>query len=153
MPPRSPIVSRLQAVTDSMAADMDDRYRQRLCQLVEREMNRRFRRREDPEDVVQSAFRTFYRRNAQGEFRIDFSTDLWRLLETITRHKLLKHVEKLGTAKRNLKREEYPEGDNVPGLCSHARGGGHCRRSDRARAGRSRRKLCRHLQPAAAKAY
>ncbi|MGA7698057.1 MAG: LuxR family transcriptional regulator, partial [Thermoguttaceae bacterium] len=87
MPPRSPIVSRLQAVTDSMAADMDDRYRQRLCQLVEREMNRRFRRREDPEDVVQSAFRTFYRRNAQGEFRIDFSTDLWRLLETITRHK------------------------------------------------------------------
>jgi RNA polymerase sigma-70 factor (ECF subfamily) len=78
-------------------------------------MNRRFRRREDPEDVVQSAFRTFYRRNAQGEFRIDFSTDLWRLLETITRHKLLKHVEKLGTAKRNPKREEYPDGDNVPG--------------------------------------
>ncbi len=94
---------------------MDDLYRGRLCQLVEREMNRRFRRREDPEDVVQSAFRTFYRRSAQGEFRIDTSTDLWRLLETITRHKLLKHVEKLGTAKRNPRREEYPERDDLPG--------------------------------------
>jgi RNA polymerase sigma factor (sigma-70 family) len=115
MPSRLPIVSRLEAVTDSTAAAMDDQYRRRLCQLVEREMNRRFRRREDPEDVVQSAFRTFYRRSAQGEFRIDSSADLWRLLETITRHKLLKHVEKLGTAKRNPKREEYPDGDNVPG--------------------------------------
>ena len=52
-------------------------YRARLCQLVEREMNRRFRRKEDPEDVVQSAFRTFYRHNAKGEFRIDSSVDLW----------------------------------------------------------------------------
>jgi RNA polymerase sigma factor (sigma-70 family) len=115
MPSRLPVVSRLEAVTDSVAADMDDQYRRRLCQLVEREMNRRFRRREDPEDVVQSAFRTFYRRSARGEFHIDSSTDLWRLLETITRHKLLKHVEKLSTAKRNPKREEYPDGDNVPG--------------------------------------
>jgi RNA polymerase sigma factor (sigma-70 family) len=60
-------------------------------------------------------FRTFYRRNAQGEFRIDCSADLWHLLETITRHKILKHVEKLSAAKRDPKREEYPEGDVVPG--------------------------------------
>jgi RNA polymerase sigma-70 factor (ECF subfamily) len=99
----------------SAARELDDQYRDRLCRLVEREMNRRFRRREDPEDVVQSAFRTFYRRNARGEFRIDSSADLWRLLATIARHKMLKHVERLGTAKRDPKREEYPEGDDVPG--------------------------------------
>jgi RNA polymerase sigma factor (sigma-70 family) len=114
LPPQPSVVSRLPAATDSVAASLDEQYRDRLCQLVEREMNRRFRRKEDPEDVVQSAFRTFYRRNARGEFHIDSSVDLWRLLETITRHKILKHVEKLGTAKRNQKREEYPEGDNVP---------------------------------------
>ncbi len=77
-------------------------------------MNRRFRRKEDPEEVVQSAFRTFYRRNAKGEFRIDSSVDLWRLLETIARHKILKHVEKLGAGKRNPKREEYTQGDDLP---------------------------------------
>ncbi len=103
-------------MTDSQHHEsFDEQYRARLCQLVEREMNRRFRRKEDPEDVVQSAFRTFYRRNALGEFHIDSSVDLWRLLETITRHKMLKHVEKLGAAKRDPKREEYPEGDDLRG--------------------------------------
>ena len=96
-------------------SDFDDQYRARLCRLVEREMNCRFRRKEDPEDVVQSAFRTFYRRNALGEFHVDSSVDLWRLLETITRHKMLKHVEKLGTEKRDPKREEYPDGDDLRG--------------------------------------
>jgi len=97
------------------SSELDDQYRARLCRLVECEMNRRFRRKEDPEDVVQSAFRTFYRRNALGEFHVDSSVDLWRLLETITRHKLLKHVEKHDAAKRNPKREEYPDGDELRG--------------------------------------
>jgi RNA polymerase sigma-70 factor (ECF subfamily) len=112
---RKSIAAHLKADADSAAPELDDRYRARLCQLVEREMNRRFRRKEDPEDVVQSAFRTFYRRNAKGEFHIDSSVDLWRLLETITRHKMLKHIEKLTAGKRNPKREEYPEGDNLRG--------------------------------------
>src|SRR5262249_27188061 len=38
----------------------------------------------DPEDVVQSAFRTFFRRSARGEFRIGSSGQLWRLLVKIT---------------------------------------------------------------------
>jgi RNA polymerase sigma-70 factor (ECF subfamily) len=112
---RASITERLKADANLAAPELDEQYRARLCQLVEREMNRRFRRREDPEDVVQSAFRTFYRRNSKGEFHIDCSVDLWRLLETITRHKILKHVEKLGAGKRNPKREEYPEGDDLRG--------------------------------------
>jgi RNA polymerase sigma-70 factor (ECF subfamily) len=108
------IGSRLRADAD-LAFEFDEQYRARLCHLVEREMDRRFRPKEDPEDVVQSAFRTFFRRNAQGEFHIDSSVDLWRLLETITRRKILKHVEKLGAGKRSPKREEYAEGDDLQG--------------------------------------
>ncbi|MCY2990867.1 MAG: sigma-70 family RNA polymerase sigma factor [Planctomycetota bacterium] len=109
------IAARLKADADLAAPELDKQYRAKLCQLVENEMNRRFRRREDPEDVVQSAFRTFYRRNAEGEFHIDSSVDLWRLLVTITRHKILKHVEKLGAGKRNPKREEDAERDDLQG--------------------------------------
>ena len=36
------------------------------------------------EDVVQSAFRTFFRRGHAGEFRIDSSAQLWQLLVKIT---------------------------------------------------------------------
>jgi RNA polymerase sigma-70 factor (ECF subfamily) len=38
----------------------------------------------DGEDVVQSVFRTFFRRSAGGEFRIDSSAQIWKLLVKIT---------------------------------------------------------------------
>jgi RNA polymerase sigma-70 factor (ECF subfamily) len=106
---------RLKADPSLAAVELDEKYRSRLCRKVEREMNVRFRRKEDAEDVVQSAFRTFYRRKSQGEFSIDSGSDLWRLLETITRHKILKHVEKLDAGKRTSKREQYPDGDQLQG--------------------------------------
>jgi RNA polymerase sigma-70 factor, ECF subfamily len=112
---RKSFVKRLNAGADSVAVELDAAYRCKLCRLVEREMNRRYRRREDPEDVVQSVFRTFFRRNAKGEFHIDTSADLWHLLETITRHKMLKHVEKLGAQKRSPSREKCAEGDDLHG--------------------------------------
>jgi RNA polymerase sigma-70 factor (ECF subfamily) len=93
----------------SSANELDGRYRSILCRLVEKEINQRYKRREEPEDIVQSAFRTFYRRNAQGEFHIDSSADLWRLLETIARRKLLKHIEYHDAEKRNPGAEEYLE--------------------------------------------
>ena len=114
---RTSLVRGLHGGADTAANELDERYRSKLCQLVAREMNRRFRSREDPEDVVQSAFRTFYRRNALCEFHIESAADLWRLLETITRHKIQKHVEKLGAEKRDPRREEYAEDD---ALCSPA---------------------------------
>jgi RNA polymerase sigma-70 factor (ECF subfamily) len=38
----------------------------------------------DGEDVMQSAFRTFFRRSARGDFQIDSSAQIWRLLAKIT---------------------------------------------------------------------
>ena len=102
-------LDRLNQGTSSAVNELDGQYRARLCRLVEKEMNRRFKRREEPEDVVQSAFRTFYRRNALGEFHVNSSADLWRLLETIARRKLLKHIEYQNAESRNPKIEEYPE--------------------------------------------
>ena len=46
--------------------------------------------REDPEDVVQTVLRTYFRRAALGEFQIADSSDLWALLAKITRRKILK---------------------------------------------------------------
>lgn len=114
-PSHDNLIERLNEGVESAADQLDDRYRSQLRRLVEGEMDRRFRRREDAEDVVQSAFRTFYRRNSLGEFRIDSAADLWQLLATITRRKILKHVEKLEAGKRSLRREEQAEGDELRG--------------------------------------
>jgi RNA polymerase sigma-70 factor (ECF subfamily) len=97
------------AGTESAADELDSRYRQRLCALVEREMNQRFRRREDPEDVVQSVFRTFFRRTARGEFTIEHPGALWRLLRQIARRKILKHGEYHGAERRHPDKEDRVE--------------------------------------------
>ena len=72
-------------------------------------MDHRLRQREDPEDVVQSVLRTVIRRAAKGEFHIDGGGQLWRLLATITRRKMLKHVTKIKAKKRSPEKEEQLE--------------------------------------------
>ena len=59
-------------------------YARRLTRVAEQHLSRKLAGRLDGEDVVQSVFRTFFRRSAAGEFRIDSSAQLWRLLVKIT---------------------------------------------------------------------
>jgi RNA polymerase sigma factor (sigma-70 family) len=97
--------------SDSAAEEVDRRYRQKLCAFVEREMGKRFAGREDPEDPVQSALASFFRGVEEGRFRIDHSRKLWGLLATITRHKMLKHIEFMEAEMRNPEKEAPLEGD------------------------------------------
>jgi hypothetical protein len=52
--------------------------------VAERQLSRRVAARAGESDVVQSAFRTFFRRNAGGQLRIANSCHLWLLLVRIT---------------------------------------------------------------------
>jgi RNA polymerase sigma-70 factor (ECF subfamily) len=60
------------------------RYAKRLVRVAELHLARRLASRIDGEDVVQSVFRTFFRRAEAGEFHIDSSAKLWQLLVRIT---------------------------------------------------------------------
>ena len=60
----------------------------RLTRVSEQHLGAKLAGRIDGEDVVQSVFRTFFRRSAAGEFRIDSSAQLWRLLVKITLRKV-----------------------------------------------------------------
>ena len=57
---------------DAQAAEqLFTRYARRLTGLAEQHLSRKLAGRLDGEDVVQSVFRTFFRRSAAGEFRIE----------------------------------------------------------------------------------
>lgn len=101
----SDFIDRVNAVDESAIAEIDRRYRTRLCSLVERELGRRFAPREDPEDAVQSAMRSLFRGLKGGRFHIDHSGALWRLLATLVHRKVQKHVEHHAAAKRSPARE------------------------------------------------
>jgi RNA polymerase sigma factor (sigma-70 family) len=85
--PLAELVERLRQGDAEAAQQLVARYAQRLCRLAEQQLSRRVAARVGSEDVVQSVFRTFCRRCARGEFQIDSSLDLWRLLMKITLRK------------------------------------------------------------------
>jgi RNA polymerase sigma-70 factor, ECF subfamily len=81
------LVERLRRGDAQAAEEVFARYAQRLTSLAEQHLSRKLASRLDGADVVQSVFRTFFRRSAAGEFRIDSSDELWRLLVRITLQK------------------------------------------------------------------
>ena len=99
---------------DSFAKEVEQRFRARLCALVRREIKGRFREREDPEDLVQSTFRSFFRRTRGGFSDPVDSADVWFLLQAIARKKVLKHIEYHTAAKRDPSRELPIEWDSLP---------------------------------------
>ena len=86
------------------------RYAARLTQVAEQHLSRKVAAREGGEDVVQSVFRTFFRRSAEGQFQIDTSAQLWRLLVKITVQKV-RTRGRYHAAKKRSAAEVAPEDD------------------------------------------
>jgi RNA polymerase sigma factor (sigma-70 family) len=108
--PVAELVAQWRLGEESAAAELHRRYAQRLCALAEQQIGQRLRRRVGAEDIVQSVFRTFFRRTGQGEYPIDHSGSLWQLLVTI----MLNKVRRQGAAHRAAKRDvgvEVPVAD------------------------------------------
>ena len=76
-------MERLSSGEDDAAREVFHRFAGRLVVLARRQFNRRLSHRVDPEDLVQSAFISFFVRHRRGGFRLDDWDDVWSLL---TRH-------------------------------------------------------------------
>ncbi len=95
------------------------RYSERLAALASRNLSAKLRTRIDGEDIAQSVLRTFFRRSENGEFQLDESTDLWKLLVKITINKVHNRARHHSADKRNIDREsENAEGDRMEYLMS-----------------------------------
>ena len=83
-----------------------DRYVARLIALARSRISPKLRRRVDAEDIVQSAYRSFFVHALGDEYQLTQSGDLWRLLASITLNKLYGQIEKQTAAKRDPDREQ-----------------------------------------------
>jgi RNA polymerase sigma factor (sigma-70 family) len=95
------LLDRWQAGDEKAAQQLFDRYADRLLALARRRISQRLASRVDPEDVVQSVFRTFFARAREGKFHVEEQDDLAKLLVRITVHKTLRQVEFHKAAKRD----------------------------------------------------
>jgi len=74
---------------NTAAAEIHHKYVDKLVVLASRRINQRFRSKIAPEEIVQSVFASFFRRNQLGEFQCGDWNDLWALLVRITIHKCI----------------------------------------------------------------
>ena len=94
------------------AGELFQRYAERLLALARRRLSARLARHVDPEDVVQSAYRSFFAGARDGRYEFRRDGDLWRLLVAITLHKLQHKVERYTAGKRAVDREHSFGGES-----------------------------------------
>lgn len=88
------------------ATEIFDRYVCRLIALAKARISPKLAPRIDAEDVVQSAYRSFFLRAQSDEITLRRAGDLWRLLAAFTINKLRSQVEHHTAQRRHVDRED-----------------------------------------------
>ena len=106
-------IARLANGDDQAIREFWDAYGHRLQKLAARHLASGLQHRIGPEDVVQSACRTFLRRAEQQQFSLNDAETLWRLLCVITITKVREQARFHLRQKRGVQREvPLPPGDD-----------------------------------------
>jgi RNA polymerase sigma-70 factor (ECF subfamily) len=102
------LMVRLRAGSPDAAARVFDRFAGRLIALARRRLDGPLRAKLDAEDVLQSVYRSFFRRCDRGEFHLDGWDGLWSLLVLLTVRKCGRQAEHYRAARRDVRREDTP---------------------------------------------
>lgn len=102
------LAARLRAGDDQAAADVFRRYAERLVRLATLRLDARLKPKVDPEDIVQSALRSFFVRQGRGQFELTDWNALWSLLVLLTIRKCIRRAEHLMAARRDVRDEQSP---------------------------------------------
>jgi RNA polymerase sigma-70 factor (ECF subfamily) len=98
----------LRAGDDAAACAIFQRFAGRLIALARDRLEDRLTRKEDPEDVLQSVFRSFFLRCQDGRLDFDNWESLWSVLTLITLRKCSNHLQHFQAARRRINREVAP---------------------------------------------
>ncbi len=113
--PSAELMARWRNGDQEAAEVLFRRYVERLLALARSRMTSWLARRVDADDVVQSAYRTFFVGVLAGRYTARRITAmLWRLLASITIHKVRHQVERHTAGKRAVSRERPFESESGP---------------------------------------
>jgi RNA polymerase sigma-70 factor (ECF subfamily) len=107
------LLRRFRAGDEQAAVEIFDRYTLRLMAIARQRISAQLARRIDPEDVVQSVYRSFFRQARSSTVEPEVGR-LWNLLAGITVKKVLGQVEFHTAGKRTMRAEQpMPAGSAV----------------------------------------
>jgi RNA polymerase sigma-70 factor (ECF subfamily) len=98
------LVQRCQRGHEDAPSLLHLRYAERLRALAAKKMSSGLARRVDAEDVVQSVFRTFFRRAAEGQYQVPEGEEIWKLLLVIALNKIRDLGDFHRAARRDMRR-------------------------------------------------
>jgi RNA polymerase sigma-70 factor (ECF subfamily) len=105
------LMSRLRAGDEQAASEVFHRFAHRLVALARTRLDRRLRQKIDPEDILQSVYKSFFRRHRQGQFDLADWDSLWSLLTLLTVRKCRQWVRRFHADRRDIDREPGPVGE------------------------------------------
>jgi RNA polymerase sigma-70 factor (ECF subfamily) len=100
-------LARLRARDNAAAREIFQRFTGRLIALASRQFHAALKHKVDPEDVVQSAFKSLFHRLNEGKLEIGNWDDLWGLLTLITMRKCTDRIVYHRAECRDAAREEF----------------------------------------------
>lgn len=99
------LLARVQTGNQEAAAEVYERFARRLIAFARTRLNQRLRQKVDPEDIVQSVFKSFFVRQAGGEYDVQNADSLWGLLALITIRKCGRKAVHYFAARRDAGRD------------------------------------------------
>ena len=97
------LLRRVRSGQPDAATELYLRYAERLSALAAGQCGPDLAARVDPEDIVQSVFRTFFRRVARGQYDVPEGEELWKLFLVIALHKIRSTASFHRAAKRDVR--------------------------------------------------
>jgi len=104
--PSATLAEQLRDESGEAATLLFQRFGLWLQKAVDRKIGGRLRRRVDADDILQSAFWSFFRRTADGQYDFEHSGALCRMLLTIAENKIRKTAGFHRRARRDIEREQ-----------------------------------------------
>jgi RNA polymerase sigma-70 factor, ECF subfamily len=96
------LLRRLRSGEQDAATALYRRYAKRIEALAKTSTSPTLAPRLDADDVVQSVFRTFFRRASEGQYEAPDGAELWNLLRVISMNKIRLQANHHRAAKRNV---------------------------------------------------
>lgn len=113
------LIRRFRVGEGDAATELYKRYATRLFHLATARVPQTLQPRVDPEDIVQSVFRTFFRRASLGQYQVPDGEELWKLFLVIGLNKIREVAVHHFAGKRDLRQTTGGESAEQVGAENH----------------------------------
>ncbi len=100
------LVMRLRSGDDQAATEVYERYAKRVFGLVHKQMADRLKAMVQPEDIVQSVFKSVFRGINSGAYDAPEGGTLWQLMAIVAVHKVRRNARLRSAGKRDSRRTQ-----------------------------------------------